>query len=43
MRTTIVTVLLLLSPALAFAQSESGRAALEGIVIDPSGSVVPGV
>jgi hypothetical protein len=42
MKPIIVTVLLLLNTTLAVAQSESGRAALEGRVTDPSGAVVPG-
>jgi len=42
MRHIALTILFLLNATLALAQSESGRAALEGRVTDPSGAVVPG-
>src|SRR5262245_14287307 len=42
-RIIVATILLLLISTFALAQSESGRAALEGRVTDPLGAVVPGV
>jgi hypothetical protein len=41
MKPITLIVIFLLSASFVFAQSESGRAAMEGIITDPSGSVVP--
>ena len=42
-RAILATILLFLSAPLAVAQSETGRAVLQGRITDPSGAVVPGV